>query len=55
MWPHTLTGLVLLGLVLFSGSWFAVLVAVPVLAGLVLAIPFGVITSVPKGTASGGN
>ncbi|MCR0981863.1 glucans biosynthesis glucosyltransferase MdoH [Roseomonas populi] len=47
LWPHTLAGLVILGLLLASGSVFAVLAGLPAVAGLVLAIPFCVLTAAP--------
>jgi membrane glycosyltransferase len=48
LWPHTLAGLACLAVVLLSGSLFAALLALPVLAGLVLAIPFCVLTAAPN-------
>ncbi|MBP0491763.1 glucans biosynthesis glucosyltransferase MdoH [Roseomonas indoligenes] len=47
LWPHTLAGVVVLGLLLASGSAFALLVGLPAVAGLVLAIPFCVLTAAP--------
>jgi membrane glycosyltransferase len=47
LWPHTLAGLLILALLLLSGSVFAVLLGMPATAGLVLAIPFCVLTTVP--------
>ncbi len=48
LWPHTLAGLACLGVVLAAGSAFAVALALPALAGLVLAIPFCVLTATPN-------
>ncbi len=50
-WPHTLTGVLLLGL-FWSTSWFACLACLPFLTGLVLAVPFAVLTSVPDSQES---
>ncbi len=47
LWPHTALGLATLGTLLLSGSGFAVLLGLPVVAGLVLAVPFAVLTSDP--------
>ncbi|WP_309228590.1 glucans biosynthesis glucosyltransferase MdoH [Roseomonas sp. KE2513] len=47
LWPHTLAGLLILSLLALSGSAFAVLAGLPVLAGLLLAIPFCVLTAAP--------
>jgi membrane glycosyltransferase len=47
LWPHTALGLGTLLILLLSGSAFAVLLGVPAVAGLVLAIPFAVVTSDP--------
>jgi membrane glycosyltransferase len=44
LWPHTLFGLLVLGL-LAHGSWGAMLWAVPFASGLVVAIPFSVLTA----------
>ena len=45
-WPHTLTGL-LLSALFASASGFAWLASLPAIAGLVLAIPYVVLTSAP--------
>jgi membrane glycosyltransferase len=47
LWPHTLAGLVILGLLLASGSGFAVLAGLPAVAGMLLAVPFCVLTARP--------
>lgn len=47
LWPHTLVGLSLLALLAASGSGFALALGIPALAGLVLAIPFCVLTARP--------
>ncbi len=47
LWPHAAVGAVILALLLASGSPFAVLVGFPAVAGLVLAIPFCVLTARP--------
>lgn len=49
-WPHTLAGAALLGLG-FAGSAFAGLLLLPAVLGLLLAVPFCVITSRPYRTA----
>lgn len=46
LWPHTLYGLVVFGL-LASCSWLAVAWALPFAGGLLLAIPFCVVTADP--------
>ncbi len=43
-WPHSVVGLGLAGL-FAAGSWTALLLALPALAGLVLSIPFAIVTS----------
>lgn len=43
-WPHSLVGLVLAGL-FAAGSWTALLLALPAVAGLILSIPFAIVTS----------
>ncbi len=48
LWPHTLAGLLCLAAVAASGSLFAMALALPALAGLVLAIPFCVLTAAPN-------
>ncbi|WP_376099761.1 glucans biosynthesis glucosyltransferase MdoH [Roseomonas sp. CCTCC AB2023176] len=50
LWPHTLGGFLILGLLLASGSWFALLLGAPAVAGLVLAVPFSVLTARPDAT-----
>ncbi|MBO1077812.1 glucans biosynthesis glucosyltransferase MdoH [Roseomonas haemaphysalidis] len=45
LWPHSLAGLLVLGLLFSSGSGFALLLGLPAAAGLVLAIPFAVLTA----------
>jgi membrane glycosyltransferase len=45
LWPHTLAGVLILALLLGSGSSFAMLVGGVAVAGLVLAVPFCVLTS----------
>ena len=45
-WPHTAAGLAILGL-FGSASGFAGLASLPFAAGLVLSVPFAVLTSVP--------
>lgn len=47
LWPHTAMGCALLALLAASASGFALAVALPALAGLVLAIPFCVLTARP--------
>ncbi|MBP0445886.1 glucans biosynthesis glucosyltransferase MdoH [Roseomonas sp. SSH11] len=47
LWPHTALGLGILALLLASQSGFAILVGIPAVAGLVLAIPFCVLTADP--------
>lgn len=47
LWPHTLAGLAVLALLAASGSGFVLALGLPAVAGLVLAIPFCVLTSVP--------
>jgi len=47
LWPHTAAGIVILGLLATSGSAFAVLAGLPACAGLLLAIPFCVLTASP--------
>jgi len=47
LWPHTLAGLAILAALAASGSPFALAAGLPFAAGLVLAIPFGVLTSDP--------
>ncbi|WP_458096380.1 glucans biosynthesis glucosyltransferase MdoH [Roseomonas sp. WA12] len=49
LWPHTLAGLLVLGPLVASGSGFALLLGMPVVAGLVLAVPFCVLTAAPDG------
>ncbi|MFC3124401.1 glucans biosynthesis glucosyltransferase MdoH [Pseudoroseomonas globiformis] len=51
-WPHSIAGLLLLGLLITSGSAFAVAVALPALAGLIGSIPFCVMTARPRAAAS---
>jgi len=46
-WPHTLFGLVVFAL-LATSSWLAALWAMPFAAGLLVAIPFCVLTSDPR-------
>ena len=46
LWPHTLLGLALAG-AFAAASWVALLWALPFLAGLVLAVPFCVLTASP--------
>jgi membrane glycosyltransferase len=48
LWPHSLAGAVILGLLIASGSGFAVLVGLPAVAGMVLAVPFCVLTARPN-------
>ncbi|MEN0074154.1 MAG: glucans biosynthesis glucosyltransferase MdoH [Paracraurococcus sp.] len=48
LWPHTAIGLAIFLALGLSGSVFAVLAAVPAGAGLLLAIPFCVLTSDPR-------
>ncbi len=48
-WPHTVAGLVLFGMFAWV-SGFACLVCLPFVAGLILAIPFVVLTSLPDST-----
>lgn len=52
LWPHSLVGLAILGLLAASGSGFAVLAGLPAVAGLVLAVPFCVLTARPDGSAA---
>lgn len=47
LWPHTMAGLMLLGLLLAKASTTALILATPALTGLVLAIPFCVVTAAP--------
>ena len=47
LWPHTLAGLAILGLLAASGSGFAVLAGLPAVAGMLLAVPFCVLTARP--------
>jgi membrane glycosyltransferase len=47
LWPHSTMGLAILALLVASGSGFALAVGLPLVAGLVLAIPFCVLTSIP--------
>jgi membrane glycosyltransferase len=47
LWPHTAIGCALLAPLAVNGSGFALVIALPALAGLVLAIPFCVLTSRP--------
>ncbi|WP_161993557.1 glucans biosynthesis glucosyltransferase MdoH [Muricoccus nepalensis] len=47
LWPHTAAGLAILALLAASGSAFAVLAGLPAVAGLLLAIPFCVLTAAP--------
>lgn len=47
LWPHTVMGGVLVAGLVAVGSGFALAVALPVVAGLVLAIPFAVLTARP--------
>jgi len=51
LWPHAGAGLAILALLAASGSPFAVLAGLPFVAGLVLAIPFAVLTADPGGRA----
>jgi membrane glycosyltransferase len=56
LWPHTLTGGIILALLIGSGSGFAMLLGVPAVAGLFLAVPFCVLTAERRqvsGTMSG--
>lgn len=48
LWPHTLAGLIIVGLLGMSGSAFATTLGLIFTAGLVLAIPFAVLTSNPN-------
>ena len=43
-WPHSLVGLLIAGL-FGTGSWTALLLALPAVAGLILSIPFAIVTS----------
>jgi len=47
LWPHTAAGIVILALLAASGSSFTVLAGLPACAGLLLAIPFCVLTAAP--------
>ena len=47
LWPHTAAGLAVLALLAASGSGFAVLAGLPACAGLLLSIPFCVLTAAP--------
>ncbi|WP_426954644.1 glucans biosynthesis glucosyltransferase MdoH [Muricoccus radiodurans] len=47
LWPHTAAGVAILALLIASGSGFAVAAGLPAVAGLVLAIPFCVLTAAP--------
>ena len=47
LWLHTLAGLAILALLVASGSLFVVLAGLPACAGLVLSIPFCVLTATP--------
>jgi len=49
-WPHTLVGAALL-LAFAAAGWFAMLVALPALLGLLLAVPFCVLTGRPDAAA----
>jgi membrane glycosyltransferase len=48
LWPHTVMGGVLLSGLVLHANGFALAVALPVLAGLLLAIPFCVLTARPN-------
>ena len=47
LWPHTAVGVAVLAPLLAAGSGFALAVGLPAVAGLVLAIPFCVLTARP--------